>query len=65
MAVIDAAASAVPGAGVVAVLATGMAKADVDSICDQAATNAGGAAGIPVSPPAATVGSVAVRVTKS
>lgn len=63
--VIDAAASAVPGAGLVAVLATGMAKDDVDAACAQAASNAGGSAGVPVSPPSQPVGSVAVNVTKS
>lgn len=44
--------STVPGAGPVAVIVTGQAKATVDHWCAQAAQSVGAAAAIPVSPPA-------------
>ena len=49
---IDAEASAVPGAAPVAISVTGATKAAVDADCAAAAVATGGTAGVPVSPPA-------------
>jgi hypothetical protein len=59
---LDAEGSAGAG-GPIAVLATGMAKAEVDAICAQAAKQAGGDAGVAVSPPLVPAGAPLVAVT--
>jgi hypothetical protein len=63
---LDAEASALaPGAGPVAVIATGLGKVKVDDLCNEAAKQAGGT-GMPVSPPLdpATAALVAIVVSQ-
>ena len=61
--VIDADATAAGGAtaGEVAVLATNLAQATVQNYCQKAAQAVGGVSGVPVSPPTASVASVAIH----
>jgi hypothetical protein len=57
----DASAAGGPAAGEVAVLATNLAQATVQSYCQKAAQAVGGVSGVPVSPPTAPVASVAIH----